>query len=91
MGTMFKNSNDVGTMTSNVERYERDLEAQQKLLDVMRIYLGRTILPQFKEEKLKLYARIVQQFHVVEISNAHQLAQFWSTVLRTPIVNDANR
>lgn len=71
MNTLFKNTNDVGTMQSNVERYEREIEALGKLLDVMRIYLGRTILPQFKQEKLVLYSRIVQQFHVVEISNSH--------------------
>lgn len=71
MNTLFKNTNDVGTMQSNVERYEREIEALAKLLDVMRIYLGRTVLPVFKQEKLVLYSRIVQQFHVVEISNSH--------------------
>ena len=71
MGTLFKNSNDVGKMQNSLEGYERDLIAQEKLLDVLSIYLGNTILPQFKQEKLRLYSRIIQQFHVVEIGNSH--------------------
>ena len=82
IGTLFKNADDVGKMQNRLEGYERDLEAQEKLLDVLSLYLGQTILPQFKEEKLRLYSRIIQQFHVVEIGNGHQLASFWSKVLK---------
>ena len=42
---MFKNKDDVGTMTDRVERYERDLESQAKLADLLAIYIGRTALP----------------------------------------------
>lgn len=45
MGTLFKNSNDVGKMQNSLEGYERDLEAQTKLLDVLSLYLGRQVLP----------------------------------------------
>ena len=82
IGTLFKNANDVGKMQNTLESYERDLVAQEKLLDVLSLYLGQSILPQFKEEKLSLYSRIVQQFHVVEIGNGHQLASFWTKVLK---------
>lgn len=37
-----------------------------------------------------LYRRILQQFHVVEISNSHQLASFWASVLKTENVQNAN-
>ena len=40
MSTMFKNSNDVGTMTNKLESYERDLEMSIKLLDVISLQLG---------------------------------------------------
>lgn len=56
----------------------------------MSVYLGRTVLPSFKVEKLQLYSRILQQFHVVEISNSHQLASFWATVLKNENVSNAN-
>ena len=45
MGTLFKNSNDVGKMQNSLEGYERDLIAQEKLNDVLSLYLGNTILP----------------------------------------------
>ena len=90
MGTLFKNSNDVGKMQNSVESYERDLEAQERLCDVLSIYLGRVVLPSFKTEKLALYSRILQQFHVVEISNSHQLASFWATILKNDNVTNAN-
>lgn len=60
MSTVFKNTGDVHKIQSSIETYERDLIAQEKLLDVQYVYLGRTILPKFKEEKMRLYSRIVQ-------------------------------
>ena len=71
MTTIFKNANDVGELTSKVEGSERELEVSKKLFDVISVYIGKKILPEFKEEKLRLYCRILQQFHVVEISNSH--------------------
>ena len=56
----------------------------------MSIYLGRTILNSFKLEKMKLYNRILQQFHVVEINNSHQLASFWAQVLKNDQISNAN-
>lgn len=56
----------------------------------MSMYLGRKVLPSFKVEKLALYSRILQQFHVVEISNSHQLASFWASVLKNDNVTNAN-
>ena len=48
MGTLFKNANDVGKMQNQLEGFERDLQAQEKLLDVLSLYLGQTIMPQFR-------------------------------------------
>ena len=70
--TLFKNPGDVGTMSSKIEKYDAETEVQIKLLDVMTIYIGGTLLEQFKREKLTLYKRILQQYYVIEISNAHQ-------------------
>ena len=42
---MFKNKDDVGNMQDRVERYERELESQGKLADLLAIYVGRTALP----------------------------------------------
>ena len=45
MGTLFKNSGDVGTMQNTLEAKQRDFDAQRKLLDVMSLYLGNKIAP----------------------------------------------
>mmetsp|Transcript_26543 Transcript_26543/g.35503 ORF Transcript_26543/g.35503 Transcript_26543/m.35503 type:complete len:206 (-) Transcript_26543:147-764(-) len=91
MGTLFKNTGDVGSMQNSLEAKQRDLEAQIKLLDVMSLYLSRKVLPLLKKEKLALYSRVLQQFHVVEINNAHQQATFWSSLMKEPIVQNASR
>ena len=90
MNTLFKGAGDVHKIQNDLERYERDLEAQRKLYDIMRLYLGRKVLPSFKADKMRLYSRILQQFHVVEINNSHQLASFWAQVLKTENVANAN-
>lgn len=90
MNTLFKGAGDVHKIQNDLERYERDLEAQTKLYDIMRVYLGRKVLPSFKNDKMRLYSRILQQFHVVEINNSHQLASFWAQVLKTDHIANAN-
>lgn len=90
MGTLFKNSSDVGSMTNKLDGYEKDLEMSKKLIDLISMYLGQRALPEFKQEKMKLYCRILQQFHVIEISNSYQLASFWSQILNVPQVRNAN-
>ena len=71
MSTLFKNPSDVGSLSSKVEKYDAETEVQIKLLDVMTIYIGGTLLAQFKQEKLRLYKRILAQYYVTEIGNAH--------------------
>lgn len=59
-------------MTNKIATREADIDYNNRLLDVLTIYLGGALLEEFKKEKMGLYFRIVQQFHVVEISNSHQ-------------------
>ena len=47
-------------------------------------------MPPFKEKQLKIYAKIIQQFNVMQINNAHQVASFWSTILSNPNIKAAN-
>ena len=57
------------------------------LANLLTIYIGDKVLPVFKKEKLGLYHRILKQFTVIEISNSHNLAGFWSNVLQNPKVS----
>ena len=70
--TLFKKEGDVGGMSNKIATRETDIDYNTRLLDVLTIYLGGAVLDEFKKEKLSLYARVIQQFHVVEISNVHQ-------------------
>ena len=60
MSTVFKKQDDVGTMTNKIASRTTDIEYQQRLLDVLTVYLGGVLLDGFKKEKLALYKRIVQ-------------------------------
>lgn len=46
--TLFKNTNDVGEMTSKVEGTERELEHTKSLFDLMSVYIGHKVVPEFK-------------------------------------------
>lgn len=90
MNTLFKNSGDVHTIQNKIEGYEREKEASERLHALTLIHLGKNVMGKFKAQKLRLYGRIIQQFHVIEINNSHQLASFWSTVMKLPNVASAN-
>ena len=89
MTTVFKKPEDVGTMTNKIASRSTDIEYQERLLDVLTVYLGGILLQEFKQEKLGLYKRIVSQFHVLEIGNSHSMAMFWSKMLENPLVKSS--
>ena len=60
------------------------------LYDLITIFLGEKVVPKFKADKLGMYSKIVQQFNVMQINNAHQVASFWSKVLANPNIKHAN-
>ena len=91
MTTLFKKPEDVGNMSAKVERYDAETEVQIKLLDVMTIYIGNFLLEQFKREKLQLYRRIISQYYVIEMGNAHAQASFWNEMLQEPSVKSAGQ
>jgi hypothetical protein len=85
--TLFKNSSDANAMANKIENTDREILASEMLGSLLTIYLGDKVIPAFKKEKLSLYHRILKQFTVIEISNSHQMAGFWSNVLQNPKVS----
>ena len=79
--TLFKSSSDTGEMANKIESYEREIEAMQKLTDLLTIFVCDNVLVKFKREKLGLYNRILSSYQVIEISNAHAVSGFWAKVL----------
>jgi hypothetical protein len=55
------------------------------------IYLGMTVIPKMKQDKLNLYRNVVTQFHVMEISHCHAAASFWSKVLQNEQIRAASK
>jgi len=58
-------------MANKIENAEKEIENLQTLLEIVTIYLGEQVIPVFKKEKLNVYIRLMQQFNVMEINNAH--------------------
>ena len=67
---------------------DKEIEALNQLHDILTIYLGESVIPAFKDRKIKIYQKIVQQFNVMQINNAHQVASFWSQVLQNPNIKE---
>jgi hypothetical protein len=86
VSTAFKSKDDIPALERDLQRYVSDIEATEQLLSVVTAYLGANVLPNLKQEKLKQYRRVQQAFHVAEISNNHQVASFWSNVLKQEAV-----
>lgn len=58
-------------MNTKIETAEKELEALNSLKDLITIYLGETVIPEFKARKSKIYGKIIQQFNVMQINDAH--------------------
>lgn len=65
VSTMFKNASDTGNMVSKIEITDREIESLQTLWDIVTIYLGERIIPDFKKKKTEIYHKILQQFNVM--------------------------
>jgi hypothetical protein len=87
--TIFKDEKDQGKLQTNIEIAAKEMDNLETLISIITIYLGEKIIPTFKKEKLKIYHKLMQQFTVIEINNAHQTASFWSNVLSNPLVKNA--
>jgi hypothetical protein len=77
-------------MANKVDNLEREIIAMQQLTDLLTIFVTEHILAKFKREKLGLYNRIISSFQVMEISNAHATAGFWSKVLQIEKIKAAS-
>jgi hypothetical protein len=48
-------------MANKIDNFDREIEAMQKLTDLLTIYLCEKVLVSFKSDKLSLYNRILSQ------------------------------
>lgn len=71
MTTLFKSSSDAGVLANKVENTGREIAGLTKMIDLLTCYISSLVLKLFKDEKVDLYRRLLQQFTVYEINNAH--------------------
>lgn len=69
--TILKNEKDAGGLQTTIDVAEKELENLDTIIAILTIYMGEQVIPKFKKEKLKIYHKLMQQFTVIEINNAH--------------------
>jgi hypothetical protein len=55
VGTLFKSKGDAGNIAQKVEMTEKDIASTTALKDLLTIYIGEKVIPEFKKNKLDLY------------------------------------
>jgi hypothetical protein len=58
-------------LQTTIEIAAKEMDNLETLISIITIYLGEKVIPAFKKEKLKIYHKLMQQFTVIEINNAH--------------------
>ena len=82
MTTIMKKPSDATQMQSKIDRTGEEIGDMEVLLKLITIYLGETVIPQFKREKLEIYTQMMQALSIMEINNAHVGAQYFSNLLK---------
>ena len=75
-----KESN-VLTLQASIEIADQEILDFKKLINFLTIYHGLTAIPKFKVAKSKMYLKMLNNFCVKEISNAHLTATLFHSLL----------
>ena len=59
LSTLLKNQSDTGNMMNKIESTDQEIENLNNIYDVITIYLGEKIIPDFKKKRIGLYQKIV--------------------------------
>jgi len=62
MSTIFKSSSGkqakITVLSSNISQAEKDIEEYDKLLKMIEVHLGESVIPKFKESQMKAYYKL---------------------------------
>jgi len=75
-----KESN-VLTLQASIEIADQEILDFKKLINFLTIYHGQVAIPKFKVAKSKMYLKMLNNFCVKEISNAHLTATLFHSLL----------
>lgn len=69
--------NEILALQAGIEVANKDIQDYKKLIHYLTIYHGQFAIQKFKREKAAQYKKLMHNFAVKEISNAHELVKFW--------------
>ena len=75
-----KESN-ILTLQASIEIADQEIQDFKKLINFLTIYHGQVAIPKFKVAKSKMYLKMLNNFCVKEISNAHLTATLFHSLL----------
>lgn len=72
----------ITVLSSGITQAEKDIEEYDKLIKMMDIHLGESVIPTFKDTQMNEYYKICQMVACNEIDNSNKTATFWSGFLQ---------
>lgn len=79
----------IATLTASIAQLEKDIEEMDKLVKMIEIHLGETVIPHFKETQMKHYYTNCQKFAVMEIEDSNKSATYWANFLENSNLKNA--
>lgn len=80
--TLFKSQSGKQTkitlLSSSITQTEKDIEETEKIVKMIEVHLGESVLPAFKVSQTKAYYSICQHFACNEINDSNRTAKFWA-------------
>mmetsp|Transcript_41434 Transcript_41434/g.47777 ORF Transcript_41434/g.47777 Transcript_41434/m.47777 type:complete len:137 (+) Transcript_41434:1018-1428(+) len=83
--TLFKSSSGkqakITVLSSSISQAEKDIEEFDKVLKMIEVHLGESVIPTFKDTQMKAYYKICQNIACLEIEDSNKIAKFWAGFL----------
>ena len=89
--TIFKSKSgtqaQITTLSSNISQLEKDIEEMDKLVKMIEVHLGETVIPHFKETQMNYYHSICQEFAILEREDNNKMVKYWDSFLENNNIN----
>lgn len=72
---------DIDSYSASIQQLEVDIDQYKKLVNFITIYHGQVAIEKFKRLKSAAYYRMLNQFSIKEVSNAHLHATLAHSIL----------
>ena len=86
--SIFKSSTDkqikITDLFSNIYQAEQEIQSHNKLINMIEVYLGQHVIPNFREVQMNSYYKIWKAIALLEMEDANNISDFWSEFLENP-------